>query len=133
MVSCSGWSRATPRGSRVRHRQPRAAIRRARGRYCSWPLPQPCTNSTPGIPVSGATKVPGMRWPSTGISTASSCVAMLLHHCVFGDGPDLFVDALEVHARLRRRGVARPVELDTASSDDIHGRVSLEDLQRGDL
>src|SRR4051794_22914728 len=133
-VSCSGSPRATPRGSKVRHTQPSAAISRARARYCSWPLPQPCTNNTPGIAVAGATSVPGMLRPSsTGISIGLSRLDMVrLSQCVLRHWSISLVLPPEVHRRMRRRlGLA--VNLHRAGAYRVQPGVGAKRLQCRDL
>src|SRR4051794_23332315 len=133
-VSCSGSPRATPRGSKVRHTQPNAAISRARARYCSWPLPQPCTNSTPGIAVAGATSVPGtLRPSSTGISTGLSRLDMVrLTQCILRHRSIPLVHTLEVHRRMRRR-LRLTVDLHRAGAHGAQPRIAAKSLQCRDL
>src|SRR5438552_9439211 len=114
--------------------QPRAAIWRARARYCSWLPPQPCTKSTPGAgPSPGVSSVPAMCWPSTGISRVSSCSDIRLHDGVLGEGSGSLVHAAEVYDRVRRRGLGYPIALDAPRTHGTQGGVPTEGLQRGHL
>src|SRR5262245_3904039 len=83
--------------------QPRPAAARARARSCDWLPPQPCTNSTPGMAVAGASRVPAMRSPSTAISSASSRVSTVFHYAILRDQADMIVDRAELYARVGRR------------------------------
>src|SRR3712207_2369639 len=87
----------------------------------------------PGIAVAGATTVPGMPRPSTGMSTASSRVAIGFNHRVLGDGPDLVVHAAEIHDGMRWRRHALAVDLDGGRPHRTQRGVGPEGLQRGDL
>ena len=57
--------------------------------------PQPCTKSTPGTNMAGATRVPKIRSPSTSMATMSSCVVIGFGDDEFGQESDMRVDAAE--------------------------------------
>src|SRR5688572_3565295 len=79
--------------------QPSATSSRARATYCCWLPPQPCTNSTPGIAVSGETSVPQMRSSPTAISNLWSRVDIGLHGGVLREQAERGIAAAIVHAR----------------------------------
>src|SRR5829696_2430895 len=121
------------------HTQPRAAMVRARARYCCWLPPQPCTKSTPGLDVCGATTVPSMCSSSTAMSTASwrvaavsSRIAMAIHHAVFEDPADPVVDPVEIDGRAGGR-LRAVIGLDRRCPHRAQGRVGAKGLERRHL
>src|SRR5450432_2941864 len=67
--------------------------------YCCWLPPQPCTNSTPGTSIEGATTVPWIVSPSTAMETTSSCVDMRRGNNVLGQRTNLRVHTVKKYGR----------------------------------